>query len=425
MGKDLKGKELGSGIIQRKNGSYCGRFVNRFGERKNIYDKDLQSLKRKLADARYENSKQLNVIEEGITLDEWYERWMIVYKEDVIRANTKRHYQHIYKKHISPELGRFPINQITQLQVKGLINQLKKDGFQWETQNKVRILLTDMFNRALEDDFVRKNPVKGVRLASIKPNEHRLLTQEEQITFFKCCAGTFYDNLFTVAVNTGLRPGELFALTWDDIDLENKVISVTKTLVYQKFENDEKKEFHLGPPKTKQSVRKVPINSICEKALKKQYVQKAIVRRKNLEIKQESKRADLENLLFTTKYDTPLNSVVCNEAIERIVKEINLTRDSLEEIEKFGAHTFRHTFATRCIEAGIKPKTLQAYLGHASLQMTMDLYVHSTEAHKQEEMNLLENELDKLVETDKMVDERFNDVLKEEKKIVSFGVQMA
>lgn len=70
---------------------------------------------------------------------------------------------------------------------------------------------------------------------------------------------------------------------------------------------------------------------------------------------------------------------------------INLQRDEIELFPSFSAHTFRHTFATRCIEAGILPKTVQKYLGHASLQMTMDLYVHVTDEFKQKELEKLNN----------------------------------
>ena len=71
-------------------------------------------------------------------------------------------------------------------------------------------------------------------------------------------------------------------------------------------------------------------------------------------------------------------------------QEINLQRDVTDMFPRFSAHTFRHTFATRCIEAGIQPKTVQKYLGHTSLQMTMDLYVHVTDDYKQQEMKKLE-----------------------------------
>ena len=71
-----------------------------------------------------------------------------------------------------------------------------------------------------------------------------------------------------------------------------------------------------------------------------------------------------------------------------------MTRDSLDLMESFSGHCFRHTFATRCFEAGIAPKTVQAYLGHASLQMTMDLYTSVMEHKKVDDMQLLEKTID-------------------------------
>lgn len=413
MGKDLKGKELGENISQRKDGRYCARYVDRFGKRKSIYDNNLKELKQRLRQAIYEDEKKINVIDDKITLDEWFEKWMDIYKNPVIRPSTKRHYEHIYKKHISQRLGNLPLNEITQLQIKSLINKLDDMGYQWETQNKTRVILTDLFERALEDDFVRKNPARGVRLAKNKPNERFILSVEAQTEFFECSAGTFYDNLFVVAVNTGLRPGELFALTWDDIDLENMIINVDKTLSYQKFDGDEKKIFHLGPPKTESSVRSVPINDLCCVALKKQYILKRVIAKKNV------RPNELGDRLFVTKYNTPLNSVLYNDAIKRILNEINLQKDDLEKLESFGGHTFRHTFATRCIENGVQPKVLQGYLGHADINMTMNLYVHSTEEFKQKEIKKLDNIMS---DPHDLVTERFEKA----KKVVDFcGVKMA
>ena len=90
------------------------------------------------------------------------------------------------------------------------------------------------------------------------------------------------------------------------------------------------------------------------------------------------------------------NAIIYNDAILKIINEINLAKDPLEEIEKFSAHCFRHTFATRCFESWIQPKTVQSYLGHASLKMTMDLYTHVLDDKKKEEMNKFESLMDKL-----------------------------
>ena len=228
-----------------------------------------------------------------------------------------------------------------------------------------------MLERALEDDLIIKNPTKSVKLRSEKEIEANALTLSEQETFFEYCKNTFYDNLFNVAVNTGLRPGELFALTLDDIDFEEKTINVNKTLVYQQYLTDTRKEFHLEPPKTRQSYRKVPMNSICKEYLLKQIELKKIVSQK--------RPKEQNSYLFVSKFNTPLNSQMYSDAIRAIIKQINLTRSFDDEFEIFSGHTLRHTFATRCIENGIQPKVVQAYLGHATLKMTMDLYVHVTD----------------------------------------------
>lgn len=392
MGKDLKGKELGTGITQRKNGIYHARFVDRFGNRKSLYNRNLRELKNSLNTVIYEDKKKINIIDEKTTLDEWYEKWINIHKYNVIRSSTKCNYDSVYKKHISPTLGKMSLSQITQLQIKGLIKNLDKLGYKYETKNRVRIMLLDMFNKAMIDNFVLRNPCKGIKIIKDKNNDRKVLSREEQLIFFECCKGTFYDNLFVVAVNTGLRPGELCGLKWDDIDLDKMEISVERTLLYQKLENDEQKTFHFDPPKTKTSKRKVPINKQCEMALKKQYIQSKIIKNKLY-----AKQIDgFEDLLFTTKFNTPINSQIYIDAIKKIIDEINLMKDDLEQMEEFSGHCFRHTFATRCFEAGIQPKTVQKYLGHASLQMTMDLYTHVLNEQAKEEILKLDNELLKI-----------------------------
>ena len=112
----------------------------------------------------------------------------------------------------------------------------------------------------------------------------------------------------------------------------------------------------------------MPINSICRKYLERQIRQKAAIANKRPKEKND--------FLFTTKFNTPLNSQLYSCAIKTIIEMINVSKSVDEEMEIFSGHTFRHTFATRCFEAGIQPKVVQSYLGHATLQMTMDLYTH-------------------------------------------------
>lgn len=407
MGKDLKGKELGKGITQRKDGSYHARFTNRFDKRQSVYGKTLKEVKSNLAMAMSEDISKKNVVQPGTTVDQWYEKWMRIYKKPVVRANTVRQYQYVYEHNIRPYIGNIKLADVTKLMVTDVMNQLKAKGYAWESLNKVKVLLTDMFDRAIEDEFAVRNPAKGARNPRNKPQKQvKALSREDQLDFFQCSNGTFYDNLFRTAVSTGLRPGELFALTENDIDFENMEIHVTKTLLYQKLEGDTCKTFHIDDPKTYTSRRTVPINKYCEEALKKQILLHKLV------CNNSPYRGKLEfpDLIFCTKFGTPLNSVLYSSAIEKIVNEINLMRDPLDLMEKFSGHCFRHTFATRCFEAGIQPKTVQTYLGHASLQMTMDLYTSVMEQKKTEDMKLLEDTIG-LDKVDKISVARSNKII--------------
>lgn len=370
MGKDLKGKELGVGLSQRKDGVYQGRYKDRFNKIKYIYGTKLSEVKKELTVAIAENV-QFTSIRDDIKLDDWFNRWIEVYKKKSVRPNTLREYTHIYNKNISPFLGNRNINSFVKSDIQTLIDRIADDNYKYERQNKIKVILNDMFSRAIEDDLMIKNPAKGVKLRVDKELKAFALTAEQQIEFLEASKGTFYDNLYNVALNTGLRPGELFALTQEDIHLEERYIDVNKTLVYQKYLEDTCKTFHIEPPKTKQSYRQVPINSECLKYLEKQFELKDIVKRK--------RPREQNDYLFVTSYNTPLNSQVYSDSIKAIVKQINLTRSFDNEFPVFSGHTLRHTFATRCFEAGVQPKVVQSYLGHATLKMTMDLYTHVTE----------------------------------------------
>lgn len=387
MGKDLKGKELGRGIKQRPDKSYEARFVNRFGDRQSVYAMSLREIKSKLAKAKAADIEKKNVIDPNIKLDAWYRKWLDVYKRPAVRANTIRHYKYVYEHNIQPYIGNPKLTEITRLMVTDVLNKLKEKGYQWESLNKVKILLTDMFERAVDDEFMLKNPAKRVKIPVAKPErEVKALSKDDQQVFFQCSSGTFYDNLFRVAVSTGLRPGELFALTEDSLDFSKKEIRVEKTLLYQKLEGDTGKTFHENNPKTFSSRRTVPMNKYCEEALQRQ-----IILHKMVINNSPKPKGERTNYIFCTIYGTPLCSQIYADAIARIVKEINYSRDPLEAMEKFSGHCFRHTFATRCFEAGIPPKTVQTYLGHATLQMTMDLYTSVMDKKKTDDMQLLED----------------------------------
>ena len=103
-------------------------------------------------------------------------------------------------------MGNRNINSIVKSDIQWLVDKAYEDHYQHERQNKIKVILSDMFARALEDDLVSKNPCKGVVIRTAKQIKAKALTVEEQEIFFEACKNTAYDNMFHVAVNTGLRP---------------------------------------------------------------------------------------------------------------------------------------------------------------------------------------------------------------------------
>ena len=406
MGKDLNGKELGKGLCQRKDGSYCARYYDRNGQRKYLYNSSLAVLKKEYKDVLKQVSTR-PVVKTEYTLDEWYAQWIKVYKYEV-RDSTRLQYSHVYTKHVSPALGHYLLTQITTLEVKRFLNDMKKRGFSFEMRNKARIVLLDLFDKAIMDDFAFKNPARGIKVVRDERVEPRVLSKEEQVDFFDTCKGTFYEELFTVAVLTGLRPVELFALRWSDVNLKEKYLDVTRTLLYQKLEGDTGKAFHIHPPKTATSLRRVYFDERCKLALMSQFRKKS-----NISLRETSSPLEgLEDLLFVTKYNTPLNSSLYSSAIQRIVDLINESRSAVDQFETFSGHCFRHTYATRAFEADVDPKVVQKQLGHATLKMTMDLYTHLFEDKKLEELTKLDaHSEDVFTSSDSLKEQRYRETL--------------
>lgn len=179
MGRDLKGKELGSGICQRKDGLYQARYTDRWGKRKTIYGKNLREIRKELA-AAVAGNESFTSVKDEITLDRWFDRWMEIYKEKSIRPNTQREYTHIYRKNISPYIGERLINSLVKSDIQKLIDKASDDNYGYERQNKIKIILKDMLQRALEDDLIVKNPVSGIQLRAGKEINAKTLTVEEQ-----------------------------------------------------------------------------------------------------------------------------------------------------------------------------------------------------------------------------------------------------
>ena len=383
MGKSLKGKELGKGISQRKDGRYQARFINRFGKRQTIYEMSLQEVRNQLKREQYEDFNSLNVIDRDMTLDKWYEIWMDTCKRNC-RNSTKETYAGNYRR-IQKELGWMKLSNLNLIVLQQVFNDLESDNARANSKK----ILVDMLDKAVDSDLLIKNVAKQIntKVSYEKKSERRVLTVSETDIFLKEAKATFYYDLYILALETGLRIGEITALKWSDVDDRKKVLHICRTLCY--FSKDGKYTFEMHDTKTINGRRSIPLTQKAYEALQRQRI-----RKNKIEAKGIGAMEGFEDLVFVTRNNRPTQTFIVKECMDVCIRRIQKKHP---EFQTFSPHCFRHTFATRAVENGVPQKTLQRILGHGSLQMTMDLYCHVTDDTLFEAMRLMESVNEQIV----------------------------
>lgn len=387
-------QKLPPGITRRKDGRYQGRFTYN-GKRYTLYDKNLRSLKKRLADAKYEAEHGYYCTGGQITLNNWYQTWLEEYKSVVVKNSTILLYTTSYERYISDVLGNRKLQDIRTIHIQKLYNDLQKSGLSVGTIQIVHAVLFNIFKLALKNEILIKNPCVGAEIPREEKKEPRVLTATEQEIFLDIIRGNYYEPLLKVALGTGLRIGELLGLTWDDIDFKTSTISISRTLLYMKNRQTGHFCFQFQSPKSRSSKRTVPLIpslSILLKEHKKYQHAQRIARGPFW-----TPLPNMDNLVFTTKNGTPIQEVYIVKCLNAVTAKINRiehqqalyeNRDPVP-FERITPHTLRHSFATRAFENGLAPKTVQELLGHSNINLTMNLYTHVTHDVKVREMEKL------------------------------------
>ena len=403
--KDNRGRALRKGESQRTDNTYVYTYTDPFKKRRFVYAKDLQTLREKQDKLKREQLDGLDSYLAGnATLNFVFDRYMST-KYD-LRKTTKSNYLYMYNHFVRDGFGERLIAELKYSDVKYFyLYLLNEKGLQANTVDTIHTILHPTFQLAVRDDIIRKNPSDGV-MAEIKKKAGKnkgirhALTIQQQRAFLNYIANEpvfiHWLPLFTVLLGTGCRIGEVIGLRWQDIDYENRIININHSVVYYAVAGapTKKSVFQVSLPKTEAGIRDVPMMDEVYEALQQEY---------------EYQREDgfnsttidgMTGFIFCNRFGNVHNPQTVNRTIKRILENYNAEEVLNAKKERrqpiilphFSCHHLRHTFCTRLCENESNLKVIQAVMGHANIETTMDIYAEATAEKKKEAIeNLSKN----------------------------------
>ena len=324
--------------------------------RKYVYGSTRREVQHKLQQVKQDMSKSGAPSDDRITVERYLSDWLEA-TETTVRPSTYIKYESAVRLHVLPNLGRLPLARMTPQQISRLYAALLQGGLTPQSVVHVHRILHRALQQAVRWGVVSRNVVSLVDPPRVPRREMHVFTPEQVQRLLAGARDTRLDALLTLAVTTGMRQGELFALRWSDIDLNAGHLTVRRALVRAAGGGTT-----FAEPKTTGSTRRVQLSGLAVDALRRQW------RCQQDERRRTNAWSDTE-LVFASLHGNPLNP---QNLLQRGFYPL-LDRLSLPKIR---FHDLRHTAATLLLAAGVHPKIVSEMLGHTDVGITLNLYSH-------------------------------------------------
>lgn len=354
-------------IRKRADGRWEGRYTVGYdpktGKRiiKNVLGKTQAEVREKLK-AAIEEAKALDLIRaDEYTVATWLRTWYELYAKPNIRPRTADYYHRNIESHVIPRIGDIKLTQLTSRDIQKMYKDLLENGRLREAQKEknpglsnstvrgIHMMLHNAFDRAVKERLILRNPTEDCIIPKLVKQEMKILPTESIGSYLKAAEERGVLPMFYLELTTGLRKGELVALLWDDLDIENKTIAVTK----QAGRNADN-EIVITRPKTETSIRRI---SIPQEAV-------------DLLIQEHEKHPDNPYMFPSPKTGEMYHPDSVVNIHKKILKDAGL--------EHIRFHDLRHTFATTALQNGVDVKTVSSMLGHYDAGFTLRTYTHAT-----------------------------------------------
>lgn len=398
MGKDLKGKELGKGFHQRKDGRYEARIqIN--GETIDVINSSLSQLKKDFEAAKKKklmSSKPsiiVNNSSETIILAEWYEKWFREFKAPQLKSEAScRAMDRKGRNTYVSVLGEKPIPDIYQADIQEATYQLC-GKYSTRYVHEGLSMLRTCLEVAVVNRMIDLNPCTCILFPDKNEyhrDEIRFLDNWELKLFLQACGSSFYNEMYQIMLSSGMRIGEVGGLQWENVDFVNQVIRIRKALITNYI--DGQKIQRLTTPKTANSYREIPFFGET-KDLFVRWKEKQNERKSVLGDRWRSDAIEFGDLVFTTIYGSPVNKYVVQNDLNKIqndmiiLEKLNSDKEQRlpRDVEHIHPHVLRHTACSIFFMKGMDPVVIQRIMGHANYSTTLR-YTHLLKSKRDEEV---------------------------------------